>query len=178
MRLHEINKVASFKVRGGEDSGAAFSECDRYRWALWRRWEPTGALMVIGLNPSTADEHANDPTIRRCIRFAADLGYGSLWMLNLFAFRATDPRVMKREADPVGRMNDETLVTYAMRAGLVLAAWGTHGGHKARDLDVLELLYANGIKVHCLGETKHGHPRHPLYLRSDTKPAEFLGSRS
>src|SRR5882724_4976365 len=87
-------------------NGAVLSDCERYRYALWRRWAERPAVLFVGLNPSTADALQDDPTIRRCIRFAKAWGYGALYMGNLFAFRATDPRAMKAEADAVGPDND------------------------------------------------------------------------
>lgn len=123
--------------------------------------------MFIGLNPSTADEVNDDPTVRRCIRFAQRWGYGALCMTNIFAYRATDPNVMKTQADPVGKLNDRYLKSAAHQAGIVVAAWGTHGAHEDREEKVLGLLRG---KLSCLGTTKAGHPRHPLYLRADTVP--------
>lgn len=116
-------------------STARFSPCRRYRYELWRRWDvPTAPFaMFIGLNPSTADETADDPTIRRCIRFARDWGFGGLLMTNLFAFRATDPAVMKAEAEPVGPENSAIIQSNACNAGIIIAAWGVHGVHMGRD---------------------------------------------
>ena len=154
------------------DSRAVFSEDRVYRYELWRRWGGGDVVVFIGLNPSTADESMNDPTIRRCIGFAKDWGYGGLCMLNLFAFRATDPAVMKAADDPVGPQNDETLMRIAgafRTTGehpLVIAAWGVHGEHDARARKVMEWL----PNLSCLGLTKDGHPKHPLYLKRDVKP--------
>lgn len=150
------------------DFGAAFSPCRNYRYALWRWWDKDKPYaMFVGLNPSTADETLDDPTIRRCKRFASDWGYGGLVMTNLFAIRATDPKVMLAHSDPVGVENDDYLRDLARHAALVVAAWGAHGGHQGRDEDVLRLIPG----VHHLGLTKAGKPRHPLYLRADSRPA-------
>ncbi len=98
-------------------SGATFSQCRTWRYALWRRWDSSKSpLIVIGLNPSTADERQDDPTIRRCINLAKREGCGSYVMLNLFAFRARDPKVMKAHAEPIGPEND-----------VAIAAWCTFG---------------------------------------------------
>ena len=111
-------------------SGAGFSECRAYRYALWRRWDWQGyanQVMFVGLNPSTADETEDDPTIRRCIRFAKDWGCGSLLMLNAYAWRATKPRDLHAYggyADAIGPDNDEALAYRASQAGLIVAAWG------------------------------------------------------
>ena len=148
-----------------------FSPCRQYRYTLWRAWDMFSPryVMFIGLNPSTADEVQDDPTIRRCIGYAKEWGYGAFCMTNIFAFRATDPRVMKTQADPVGPENDKWLTECAKGAGLIVAAWGAHGGHRARDKEVIKLV--NNIM--CLGTTKDGYPRHPLYLPKTAKP-EFL----
>lgn len=131
--------------------------------------------MVIGLNPSTADENKLDPTLRRCARFAYDWGLGGLVMTNLFAFRATDPKDMKLAVDPVGSLNDERLARLALGSPeltfghrpFVLAAWGTHGDYLGRNDQVVKLLTTRGVDLHCLVKTKGGHPKHPLYVSSD-----------
>lgn len=151
------------------NSGAEFSKCRTWRYALWRQWDWQGyanQVMFIGLNPSTADETEDDPTIRRCIRFAKDWGYGGLIMMNAFAFRATDPNVMKAAADPVGPGNDEALAYRRTQAGMIVAAWGVHCPPE-REKRIRQVI---GNAVHCLGKTKDGKPRHPLYLRADTQP--------
>lgn len=130
--------------------------------------------MFIGLNPSTADETLDDPTIRRCVGFAQDWGYGALCMTNLFAWRATQPNDMKRESNPVGQDNDSWLLKLSSKAGIVIAAWGTHGCHMHRDLTVKQLLGNVGVKLHHLGLSKDGFPKHPLYLPKTSKPTLFL----
>lgn len=165
--------------RGTRESGAVFSECENYRYALWREWNAEDPmLMFIGLNPSTATHEADDPTIRRCKRFAKDNGYGSLAMLNLFAFRATKPADMLSADDPIGLLTDQYLQEFHERAGRTVAAWGTHGSrYDRRDWWVsrLERIGPNAKARHlgedfwCLGTTKDGHPRHPLYVPADQK---------
>ena len=144
------------------ESHAILSECRTYRYALTRIW---GAgpkrCAFIGLNPSTADETADDPTIRRCVGFAKAWGCDGLVMLNLFAFRATDPKVMLAAADPVGPENDAYLKRLVVQEGPTVAAWGVHGSHRGRSLAVLDLLE---YPLFCLGRTKDGKPKHPLYL--------------
>jgi len=162
-----------------------FSPCRQYRYTLWRDWDfpalPLGApedgfdgfkqlkdageyAMFIGLNPSTADETKDDPTIRKCIGFAKRWGYGALCMTNLFAFRATDPKVMKHEENPVGRANLRCLQEYAAKAGIVVAAWGVNGRHMAMDKIVRQWLSDAGVKLYCLRMTASGFPEHPLYV--------------
>jgi hypothetical protein len=143
------------------------SPCRTYRYALWREWiGGEGYAMFVGLNPSTADETQDDPTIRRCIAFAKAWGYGGLCMTNLFAYRATKPKDMKAAADPVGQDNDAHLLTLAAEAGVIVAAWGANGTYRGRDIAVRELLPS----LHCLQLTKDGHPGHPLYLLKTLVP--------
>jgi hypothetical protein len=151
------------------DTGALFSPCRRWRYVLWRHWDRRLPICVfIGLNPSTADETQDDPTVRRCIRFAKDWGYGALWMLNAYAFRATDPAVMKAAGpNALGPRNNEYLRVAAVNADLVVAAWGTHCD-EIREATVKQIVTDTGATLYCLGVTTAGHPKHPLYLRHDT----------
>lgn len=153
------------------ESSATFSPCRTYRYSLWRRWgaPEQGYAMFIGLNPSTADEVEDDPTIRRCVQFAKDWGYGALCMTNIFAFRATDPAVMKAQPEPVGPDTDAVLVALAKTAGVVVAAWGNHGSHRGRDQQVIALL----PRLACLKVTKARQPSHPLYLPRTLKPVPY-----
>lgn len=153
---------------------ATFSPCRLYRYQLWRRWQAHvfrgRYAMFVGLNPSTADETNDDPTIRRCIQFAKDWGYDGLCMTNIFAFRATDPKVMKAQPDPIGPDNDAHLMGIAEHAGVVVAAWGIHGAHMGRHSQAWRLLNnAGGVEAMCLGTTAEGFPKHPLYLAKTTK---------
>lgn len=151
--------------RGAERS-AVLSPCRTYRYALWRRWGPGNYAMFIGLNPSTADETRDDPTIRRCVSFARSWGFDALCMTNLFAYRATKPRDMLEAADPVGPENDFALAAMSITAGVVVAAWGAHGVFAGRAA-VVRRQVAN---LHYLRLTKDGHPGHPLYLPANLKP--------
>ena len=139
-------------------------ECHRY--ALLRRWGYGPAVNFVMLNPSTADEKADDPTIRRCIRFAQRAGYGALYVTNLFAYRATDPRRLLLAGDPVGERNDRWIERLASRAAFTVVAWGARdtGG---RDRAVLRLLEGSATHIYALGYTADGSPRHPLYLRNE-----------
>lgn len=125
--------------------------------------------MFIGLNPSTADEKNDDPTIRRCIGFAQNWGFDALCMTNLFAFRATNPGDMLSQADPIGEDNNKTLCDLAKDASLIVAAWGTNGSYLGRDAYVKGMIPG----LHCLQLTKEGHPGHPLYLPRTVKPIPF-----
>jgi hypothetical protein len=159
-------------VNAGAGYGAEFSGCRQYRYGLWRVWDINKPrVMFIGLNPSTADETADDPTIRRCINFAKLWGYGGLYMTNLFAFRATNPKVMMAWREPVGVDNDEALIRYRDKSALIIAAWGACELAIDRGGVVAQLL---GTDLHCLGRTQSGAPRHPLYVKADTPPSLFF----
>lgn len=150
---------------------AGLSDCGHYRYWLTRVWE-TGkpACLFIGLNPSTADASQDDPTIRRCVRFAADWGYGTLHMGNLFAFRATDPKELQKADEPIGVHNNMWLDTLANQAGIIIAAWGNNGAMNGRAWDVRECLQNKGHRLHHLGLTSYSQPKHPLYLKATTQP--------
>lgn len=157
--------------------GARFSDCRTYRYLLWRVWDDEGpTLNVIGLNPSTADENADDPTIRRCIDFGKRWGFGGLKMTNLFAYRSTDPRGLLAVDDPVGPDNNVTLKVQAYDAAYVIAAWGAHPLAMARAKAVRPFL--ERYHVMCLGTTKDGAPRHPLYLPKATTPTPYWSEPS
>jgi len=146
---------------------AAFSNCRTYRYALWRVWdEALPRALFIGLNPSTADEARDDPTIRRCIGFARDWGYGGVTVANLFAFRATYPADLKAAADPVGPENDRWLGKLAAEAELVVAAWGNDGAF----LDRSRIVGAAIPEMRCLKMNKSGEPAHPLYQPGSARP--------
>lgn len=150
---------------------AVFSECRQYRYALYRYWDASkAAAMFIGLNPSTADETQDDPTVRRCIGYAQDWGYGGLIMTNIFAFRATDPNVMKAADEPIGAANDVWLQGLAGTAGVVVAAWGCNGTHLKRSDAVCMML---PDVLHYLRLTKRGYPQHPLYLPKTLTPTRW-----
>ena len=155
------------------ESGADFSACGTFRYRLRRTWTTGPRVAFIGLNPSTADATKDDPTIRRCVGFAKAWGFGGVDVVNLFAFRATEPRELKRAADPVGTENDSHLVEVAVSAGRVVAAWGVHGSHQGRDEAVLDLLRVAGVSVYCLSRTQAGQPRHPLYAKASLRCRPF-----
>ncbi|OAB58822.1 hypothetical protein AY599_20105 [Leptolyngbya valderiana BDU 20041] len=154
------------------ESGARFSRCKRYRYVLWRRWEAEKPpVMMIGLNPSTADASRNDPTIRRCIGFARAWGAGGLVMANLFAFRATYPADLKQAADPVGPRNDWWIRRMARLCPTIVAVWGNDGAFRSRSA-VLRKRLAGRLQVIRLNRS--GEPAHPLYLPADLKPEPWL----
>lgn len=150
---------------------AEFSKCDLYRYTLSRIWNPKLLVLVfILLNPSTATHELNDPTITRCIERAQRMGYGGVSVLNLFAWRATDPNDMKAAGEPIGMYNDQVILEVASGAGMVICGWGKHGAHKQRDAHVLAMLRERGIEAWALAFNKDGSPRHPLYVGYDVEP--------
>lgn len=150
---------------GGKCASAEFSACRQYRYELRRTWQAARpAVMFVGLNPSTADELRDDPTVRRCIGFARSWGFGSIVLVNLFAYRSTDPVQLAQVTDPIGPDNDNWIKCACEYVELIVAAWGVHGSLNSRDEAVLSWL----PPAHCLGTTKAGAPRHPLYLAADT----------
>jgi len=153
-------------------SGAHFDPTRSYRYSLWRYFEEqtdlSQAIVFIGLNPSTADETIDDPTIRRCQGFAKRWGYQGMVMLNLFALRATQPKQMKRSPSPIGSENDEVLLSWSCNCGTIVCCWGMHGSHLGRSLQVKQLLQGAHLSLWHLGLTRSGEPRHPLYLPART----------
>lgn len=157
--------------KGDAASVAVYSDCQTYRYTLTRVWG-LGARRVcfVMLNPSTATEMQNDPTVERCERRARTLGYDGFAVANIFAYRATDPKVMRAAADPVGPHNDAAILDLAGWAGTVVCAWGSHGLHLGRGAAVEAALRGAGHPLHHLGMTLGGQPKHPLYIGYDTQP--------
>jgi hypothetical protein len=152
------------------DSGAEFSDCRKWRYLLWRRWDRRGAIAnFLMLNPSTADEAKLDPTCARARAYAEAWGYGALIVTNVFGWRSTDPRALKLVKDPVGKGNDAAILRAARESDLVVCAWGNHGIDRSRQ--VRELL--KGIPLHVLKLTGAGEPGHPLYLKKSLKAAPW-----
>lgn len=185
---------SAFASRGGYvHKHARISTDGKYRYLLEREWrlsqvgilgarwrmfgekdgagkemgEPKACVFIM-LNPSTADADKDDPTIRKCVKFAKAWKYDLLQVVNLFAYRATDPKkllALPHTEDPVGVLNQEVIERVVHDAGVVVCAWGAHGGHLGQHQTVLGWIQPR--KTYCLGLTKEGHPRHPLYVRDD-----------
>jgi hypothetical protein len=150
---------------------ALFSDDGLYRYRLTRTLgKGEGTILFIMLNPSTANDDINDPTVERCERRARDLGYAKLIVVNLFALKSTDPKNLRKHEDPIGGCNDEIILLEAMRADLVVCAWGTYGDLYGRGIKVRDVLIDAGVKLHCLVVNKNGTPKHPLYVRRDLNP--------
>lgn len=166
----DLRQALVFRQHAAEGcvSRVWYSPCERYRYGLSRVWDRTaGSVLFVMLNPSTADEFRNDPTVARCETRARRMGFGAVMIANLFAFRATRPTDLKRAAAPVGPLNDRILAHWTNSADLTIAAWGAHGAHLDRACK-----YAQSLpdRVSHLGLTKAGHPRHPLYVAFETQP--------
>lgn len=162
-------------IKGDAPSTAIYSDCENYRYSLTRIWDDDGKRVnFVMLNPSTATEVQNDPTVERCERRARALGYGSFAVTNIFAWRNTDPRAMRAASDPIGPDNDTAIVERANWASDVIAAWGTHGAHLDRGNAVAQLLQATRRPLFHLGLSKAGHPKHPLYLPYTQKPERWI----
>ena len=157
------------------DRGAVFDETGKYRYSLYRRWGDGGSIgTFIMLNPSTADAFKEDPTITRCIGFAQRFGHDAMNIVNLFALRSTDPKKLLEDDDPVGPANDEYIRGAVNDSATVICAWGAHKTVVGRDVEAWRAAISTVVpKVFCFGRTKAGHPKHPLYLRSDTKTERF-----
>lgn len=162
-------------TQDGTISKVAYSECGAYRYSLSRCWLHAKPMVnFVMLNPSKADELRNDPTVERCERRARRLGFGGFTVTNIFAWRDTDPFAMRRADQPIGPDNDHVLLDTAATAQMVIVAWGTHGAHQTRGPQVAEMFRAAGIKMHHLGLSKHGHPKHPLYISYDQSPQVWV----
>lgn len=163
--------------KGDANSSAVYSPCERYRYHLTRVWDHTGAKVhFVMLNPSTATEVQNDPTVERCERRARALGFGAFRVTNIFAWRDTDPFAMRKAVDPVGPANDAAILDACDWADRVIAAWGTHGAHLDRGPAVERLLRNKNVALHHLGLSKHGHPKHPLYISYAQAPVLWAQS--
>jgi len=155
------------------ESAADISECGHYRYSLSRNWAWMAPLVFVMLNPSTADATHDDPTIRRCIAFAKRENCGGIQVVNLYAFRATSPKLLLESSrDIVGPCNDAVLRSMA-GATTVVCAWGANApSDRARR--VCEILDENSMCRVCFGLTKSGAPRHPLYVRADAPLVPYV----
>lgn len=173
-----------WKIGEPMQNGAIISECGKYRYSLTREWGNGARVLWVMLNPSTADASLDDPTIRCCIGFSQSFSldvndpskstgqrFGSLEVVNLFAFRATDPKDMETAksngVDIVGPENDRHIVEAASRASLVVAAWGADKLAPLRSVLIRKLVAPH--ELYALGKSKSGAPKHPLYLPSNSE---------
>lgn len=156
------------------ERGAVISDCGKYRYLLRRTWdqERMRALFVM-LNPSTADAEIDDPTIRSCMRLCKNWGYGSFEVVNLFGWRATDPSELAKADDPVGPANQRIVNAAIVRTDVAICAWGANPAAEQRASSMWSNIHRNRPTVFCLGVTKSGYPRHPLYIKTGTVPVIY-----
>ena len=149
---------------------AIFSPCNQYRYSLSRIWSLNQKpALIIGLNPSTADETEDDPTIRRSMHYSYQWGFGGLIMVNLFAFKATLPSDLRKANHPFGKDNNKFIIEHQRESGIVLVAWGNDGALHNRDKEVLDLIN----NPMCLKINKTGQPAHPLYQNKGLSPIQY-----
>jgi hypothetical protein len=182
----------SLRMLAAEFDPARFDESKRYaqgamfgpgqqpthRYALWRNWETPicpgpKRVLWIALNPSTADEHIEDPTVRRMIRFSQTWGYGGLFVCNAFAWRSTDRSVLPKVADPIGPWNDRVILSLAQRCDDVVCAWGADGNLFSRGRVLTDLLRRTATPLWMLARNANGTPKHPLYVHSEQVRQKF-----
>lgn len=173
-----MSLIVRHHVADGTRSSAVYSPCERYRYVLSREWSDGPRLTYVMLNPSKATEAANDPTIERCERRARRLDFGAMRIVNLFAWRETDPARLRRRRWPEGPANMDQIDAAADWSDAVLCAWGVHGVHRRQGARVAERLARHGPKLRALGVTKGGHPRHPLYCGYDMPMVVWPGYRA
>ncbi|QDT66483.1 hypothetical protein V22_37510 [Calycomorphotria hydatis] len=149
---------------------ATISQCGMYRYRLDRDWGDSKRIVIVGLNPSTADAQIDDPTVRRCVAFAKQFGFDALTIINLFAFRATKPSVLATVTNPVGPRNNVHIRMAIEESDLVVFAWGATPLAEKRS----EFLHGLVDRPACFGHTKFGAPKHPLYLPSCTQLIDYL----
>jgi hypothetical protein len=160
-------------VKNAGQSGAVV--VGPYRYLLWRVWSPgSPRLLWILLNPSRADSCVDDPTLRRILGFSHSFGFGGIEVVNLFALRSPDPGILTRVSDPVGPENDRYIREALERAAKIVVAWGSNGRLHDRDNEILAQIDRS---IYCLGVTRDGYPRHPLYLCRDIPLRSFPTSK-
>ncbi|MEM8638976.1 MAG: DUF1643 domain-containing protein [Cyanobacteria bacterium P01_G01_bin.54] len=148
---------------------AVIDPTGQYRYHLSRIWNLAAPrIAFVMLNPSQADAHRDDPTLRRCLGFAQAWGFGALAVVNLFAYRTAQPKVLQQVADPIGPENDRYLKNAVCQADCTVVAWGNQGVWRDRTSTVLATLQPL-TPIYCLGMTQQKQPRHPLYLPSNTQ---------
>jgi hypothetical protein len=148
---------------------AVISDCGSYRYLLRRTWDhDKPRCLFIMLNPSTADAEIDDATIRSCIRLSKGFGYGSFEVINLFGLRATDPAELAKAEDPIGPMNERIGAAAIIRCDVAICAWGAHPMAQRHGQNIVGLVRSYRPAAYCLGKTKAGAPKHPLYIKSGT----------
>lgn len=151
------------------NNGAKFSECGTHRYSIWRIWDKSKQIvMFIGLNPSTANQDSDDPTIRRVIKFASNWGYGGVYMMNLFTQVTPYPHELKLNDDEQIIENRDRIFPMAEWCKLIIFAWGNF-----KEAEQEGQHYSDILNGYCLGKNQNGSPKHPLYIHSKTQPTKF-----
>lgn len=162
LNVHKKLLLPKLRLPNAFTRAAEFSPCGSYRYVLSRTWNDTKERLVfIGLNPSTADAQKEDPTIRKCLHFAHQEGFGGFDILNIYAYRTPYPQELFKAADPIGPENAVFLNTYMKRAQKVALMWG-QAAHQHQM--VQHFLQSYPGPWYCFGENKDGSPRHVLYI--------------
>lgn len=154
----------------GMDSLARFSDDNRYRYWLERRWDDGPPLVFVMLNPSLAAHDRTDPTVSSCVNRAVAWGYGGLIVVNIFARISPYPAALTLPPDPVGEGNDAQILAAADGAGCIICAWGCDRRFRDRAAQVAALLAGTGLPLFCLDQCVDGAPRHPRGVRCDVAP--------
>lgn len=156
------------------ENDAVISDCGKYRYLLRRTWDHTRprALLVM-LNPSTADATTDDATIRSCVRLLSGQGYGSMEVVNVYAYRATDPKELREQSDPFGPRNKNMIEAAIHRCDVIVCAWGAYPPARQHAVSLLNAARSHRPATYCFGRTKDGSPKHPLYIKSGT-PLEIF----
>lgn len=167
MSYNNLNSILNTEL----EKYAYISDDKLYRYTLWRKWGKSSKYACfIGLNPSIADTYIDDPTLIRCVDFSKSFGYDAVCLINLFAYRATNPKNMKIANEPIGVENDDIIKLVTSHSEINIAAWGTLGIFKNRNIEVINMIK----DLHYLKLTKNNHPCHPLYLKKDLTPKPFI----
>lgn len=151
------------------ENDAVLSECGKYRYLLRRVWDwKKPRALICMLNPSTADARKDDATIRSCVRLLKAIGYGSLEVVNVFAFRATDPDELNKQSDPIGPDNEKVRKGALSRCDVAICGWGSHKMAAYQQRQISQVFCLDKPAVYCFGKTKSGSPKHPLYIKTGT----------
>ncbi len=155
------------------ENGAIFSPNKKYRYLLWKKWDKSKpTIMFIGLNPSKINREESNATIRRCFGFAKELGFGGCYVANLFGYITEKPKILKNTKDSVEESNnehDKILKKAATDSVKIAFVWGSHGNINGRDKEIIKMF----PDAYCFGKTKSGSPKHPLYLKKESKLEKF-----
>ena len=162
------------------ESSAIISQDQKYRYLLTRVWDrQQRQLMVCMLNPSVADANKNDATISRLLVRAKTQNYGGIHVVNLYAYRATDPRNLLKARnsgeDIIGKGNDQIIAETANSCHSCLVAWGGHALSKERCKPVADILMQSFLGLWAIGRTKDGSPKHPLHTRYEDRFIPYIG---